>query len=500
MASYETLKDEFEKGGQGHVFKFYDSLTQDQKDSLLASLRGINVTRVNSIFNKAVSSVPTTGSDGAAAPADVKPLPAESFDSVISADKAKVAKWRETGLKLIAENKVAVILLAGGQGTRLGSSAPKGCYDIGLPSHKSLFQLQAERILRLQKVAEQYRPEGSKTEIVIPWYVMTSGPTRHATEDFFKTHNYFGFKRENVIFFEQGVLPAFTNDGKIFLESKHSPAVAPDGNGGIYAALRGEGGVLADLEKRGIPYIHAYCVDNCLVKVADPVFIGYCVQKNADCGAKCVPKSSPSESVGVICLKNNKFAVVEYSEIDPKMAEATNPDGSLVYNAANIANHFYTTEFLKKIESIEGELEYHIARKKIKHVNLETGEQVSPKESNGIKLELFIFDVFPFTERMAVLEVPRKEEFSPLKNAPGSKSDCPETSRADILSQHVRFVEAAGGSVVKGDGDDKESTIPTLEISPLVTYDGEGLESLKGVTIKTPKYVTDIHDVKSLAH
>ena len=322
---------------------------------------------------------------------------------------------------------------------------------------------------------------------------MTSGPTRAPTEEFFKSKHYFGLESSQVIFFEQGVLPAFTPEGKIFLESKDAPAVAPDGNGGIYAALRKEG-VIADLEARGIPFVHAYCVDNCLVKVADPVFIGYCVEKNADCGAKCVPKSSPEEPVGVICLKNNKFNVVEYSEIDPEMAKKRHDNGTLVYNAANIANHFYTTAFLKKIHDFEGELEYHIARKKITHVD-KSGNVVKPDKPNGIKLELFIFDVFPFTERMAVLEVNRKDEFSPLKNAPGSKDgDSPETSRADILSQHIRFVEAAGGAVAPTPGSD----VPVLEISPLVSYAGEGLELLQGVTVPTPKLISSTDELRAM--
>ena len=243
---------------------------------------------------------------------------------------------------------------------------------------------------------------------------------------------------------------------------------------------------MEDLEKRGIPYIHAYCVDNCLVKVADPIFIGYCVSKKADCGAKAVPKKSPEESVGVICLKNSKFSVVEYSEIDKDTAHAKKSDDTLVYNAANIANHFYTLDFLKRMESVEPELEYHIAKKKIKHVDLSTGESISPSSSNGIKLELFIFDVFPFAKNMAVLEVERREEFSPLKNAPGSKDgDSPDTSRADIMAQHVRFVKKAGGFVT---GD-------ILEISPLVSYAGEGLEKVSGKTIQTPKLISSVQDL-----
>ncbi|KAJ3118811.1 UDP-N-acetylglucosamine pyrophosphorylase [Nowakowskiella sp. JEL0407] len=472
--SYESVRERFEKAGQSQVFTFWNELNEKQKTSLLKDLSGIDPDRVNKIFKKATSSSPQ-------ASALVEPLPETVVGSVINAPKDLTSRWRDLGLKLIAEGKVGVILLAGGQGTRLGSSAPKGCYDIQLPSHKSLFQLQGERILRLQMIAAQY---SSGNPVIIPWYVMTSEPTRAATEAFFKEKNFFGLDPKNVMFFNQGVLPAFTNDGKIILENKGAVAVAPDGNGGIYAALKKEG-VIADLERRGIPYLHAYCVDNCLVKVADPVFIGYCVEKNADCGAKVVPKAYAHEQVGVICLRNGKPGVVEYSEIDAKMAEQTKSDGSLVYNAANIANHFYTLDFLKRIDDIEGDLEYHIAKKKIKHVNLETGVEVKPDTPNGIKLELFIFDVIPFAERFAVLETERKEEFSPLKNAPGTKSDNPETSRADILSQHYRFATAAGATIVKGPGQSKDD-VAVFELSPLVTYDGEGLEKFNGKTITTP--------------
>ena len=150
-----------------------------------------------------------------------------------------------------------------------------------------------------------------------------------------------------------------------------------------------------------------------IIKVADPVFIGYCVEKNADSGCKVVPKTKPNEAVGVICMKNNKPCVVEYSEIDQELTEAKDDSGNLLFNAANIANHFYTTDFLKKIKDFEGELEYHIARKKIKHVN-EQGELISPSANNGIKLELFIFDVLPYSERFVVLETARKDEFSPI--------------------------------------------------------------------------------------
>ncbi|ORY29885.1 nucleotide-diphospho-sugar transferase [Rhizoclosmatium globosum] len=431
----QTLRTLFTEANQGHVFHFFDRLSHTDKSRLLSQLDSIDIKSVNRIFKTATTAPPHDSEE-------IDPLPQDSFSSTIDpAMSEHVEEWRVTGLRMIAMGKVAVIVLAGGQGTRLGSSAPKGCYDIGLPSHKSLFQLQAEKIQCIQRVAENAFPE-YKGQSVVPWYVMTSEPTRAATEAFFKDNEYFGLDSANVMFFNQGVLPAFTMDGKILMEDMGTVATAPDGNGGIYRALRREG-VLADMERRGIPYVHAYCVDNCLVKVADPVFIGYCISKSAKCGVKVVPKQRASEPVGVVCLRNQN----------------------------QHCNHFYTTDFLNAIESLEDALEYHVAKKKIKHVDLETGEFVVPKVNNGIKLELFIFDVFPFVEKLAVLETERKEEFSPLKNAPGCKDgDCPETCRADVLAQHKRYIEAAGGVVSE-----------EVELSPLVTYAGEGL--MKMVTL-----------------
>lgn len=473
QAQVDQLKSKFQAAGQAHVFAFWDKLTEGEKTKLYKQLSELDVDRINRIFKKATTDV-DSGSN------DLEPLPASVFESLLSTPAEKIKEWEILGYKLIAENSVGVLLMAGGQGTRLGSSAPKGCYDIKLPSTKSLFQLQAERILRLQIVAAE---KSGKSDVVIPWYVMTSGPTRPATEAFFKEHNFFGLKGENVIFFEQGTLPCYSNDGKILLESKSSLAVAPDGNGGIYAALRNvqppnKYSVLDDAEHRGVKHLHAYCVDNCLVRVADPVFIGYCASKNAQCAAKTVPKAKWDEPVGVVARRGGKFGVIEYSEIDESIAKKTQPNApdQLAFGAANIANHYYSLDFLKKVESFEDGMAYHIAKKKIKHTDTETGKQVSPSKPNGIKLELFVFDVFPFASEaaFAVLEGDRADEFSPLKNAPGTGADDPETSRRDILAQHRRFLTKAGAKFAS---DDIE-----IELSPLTTYSGEGLEAAKGKT------------------
>lgn len=285
-------------------------------------------------------------------------------------------------------------------------------------------------------------------------------------------------------------------EGKVLLETPSRVAVAPDGNGGLYAATRSplsstdkSRTVLTDLAARKVLYVHAYCVDNCLVRVADPVFLGYCIKNQADCAAKVVPKSYPTESVGVVALRGNKFSVVEYSEISKEQAERRDETGELAFRAGNIANHFYTTEYLNSVESFEEELAFHIARKKIAYVDLETGETVKPSKPNGMKLEMFVFDVFPYTQRFKVLEVTRNEEFSPLKNAPGTGSDDPETSRKDLLAQHRRFLESAGATVKEG---------VEIEISPLVSYAGEGLENVTGKTFTKSGIVGAVEELDAL--
>lgn len=224
------------------------------------------------------------------------------------------------------------------------------------------------------------------------------------------------------------------------------------------------------MRKRGIQHVHAYCVDNCLVKVADPIFLGFAASKDVDIGAKVVRKRSANESVGLILLKNGKPDVVEYSEIDVGTAEAKDqqqPD-ILKFRAANIVNHYYSFRFLETIEEWVHKLPHHVARKKIPYVDTENGETIKPQKPNGIKLEQFVFDVFPLLEleKFASLEVQREDEFSPLKNAKGTGEDDPDTSRRHVLDQGRRWIEKAGGTVVSENGPDASG----VEISPLISY------------------------------
>ncbi|OQO01874.1 hypothetical protein B0A48_12347 [Cryoendolithus antarcticus] len=476
---YNNLRERFEKAKQGHVFNFYDDLQPEEKGFLYQQLEPVDPNHINEITEKALH--PPKPKDDEEGP-KLEQLPESAQCSVIDSKQDDLDKWYEGGLKLVADNQVAVVLMAGGQGTRLGSSAPKGCFDIGLQSKKSLFQLQAERIRKLEQLA---RKAHSKEEVTVPWYIMTSGPTRKPTQDYFEEHKYFGLNRNNVVFFEQGVLPCVSMEGKILLESKSKVATAPDGNGGLYSALINNGIVL-DMEKRGIKHIHAYCVDNCLVRVADPTFIGFSASKDVDIATKVVRKRNAKESVGLILQKDGKPDVVEYSEIDSASAEAKDPKDSklLKFRAANIVNHYYSYRFLESIPDWAHKLPHHVAKKKIPCVD-EQGNAVKPEKPNGIKLEQFVFDCFPFLpmDKFACMEVKREDEFSPLKNAKGTGEDDPDTSRRDILAQGVRFLREAGATVTS---DDPEADV---EVSPLISYGGEGLEFLKGKEIKAPAVI-----------
>lgn len=472
MTAIDTLRKHLEKYGQEHLIKFWDDIDDDQRKQLKQEIDELNFSELQAFFERV-----TKQENENAEKLDDKLQPIEEslFLSIKRTSADLIKQYEAEGLKQIAESAVGVLLMAGGQGTRLGFSNPKGMYNVGLPSRKTLFQIQAERIRTLQRLAYQQTGRNGR----ITWYIMTSEHTMEPTKAFFEQHHYFGLDANDVIMFEQGSLPCFGFDGKILLDQKYVISTAPDGNGGIYRALKSQG-ILNDMERRGVKYLHAHSVDNILIKVADPVFIGYCVQQNADCAAKVVEKSQPNEAVGVICVVDGKYQVVEYSELSTKTSELRNIDGRLTFNAGNICNHFFSTEFLNKIgNKFEKSLKLHVAKKKIPFID-NAGKRCTPDKPNGIKIEKFVFDVFEFAEKFVVLAVERDDEFSPLKNADSAGKECATTARNDIYRYHKKLIEAVGGQV---NGD-------ICEISPLLSYDGEGLEPIvSGKTFTAPIYL-----------
>ncbi|KAH9318707.1 hypothetical protein KI387_020476, partial [Taxus chinensis] len=281
-----------------------------------------------------------------------EPVPESSVSTVEERTLEERGKMVEDGdVKAICEGKLAVVLLSGGQGTRLGSSEPKGCFNIGLPSGKSLFQLQAERILRVQRLAAQSVPDGAGRYIRVHWYIMTSPFTHDATRKFFESRKYFGLESEQVTFFQQGTLPCISKEGRIIMETPYQVARAPDGNGGVYSALKSSK-CLEDMAMKGIKYIDCYGVDNALVRVADPLFLGYFMDKGVATAAKVVRKAYPQEKVGVFVQrgKGGSLGVLEYSEMDHSMAYAINQEtGRLRYNLCNVCLHMFTLDFLTQV-------------------------------------------------------------------------------------------------------------------------------------------------------
>jgi UDP-N-acetylglucosamine/UDP-N-acetylgalactosamine diphosphorylase len=356
-------------------------------------------------------------------------------------------------------------------------------------------QLQAERVAALRRLASARPAASTATSAAsLPWYIMTSAPTRAKTESFFKQHSFFGLPPADVAFFDQGVLPCVsTQEGHIVLEARGRVATAPDGNGGVYAALR-TSGALADMRRRGVRCVYVYCVDNALVRVGDPALIGFCGTRGVAAGAKVIPKAYPEEAVGVFCgAAADGIRVVEYSEIPPALAAARNGDGELAFNAANIALHYFSLPFLERCCGVAAAaagpdaldappLPYHAARKKVPCVSA-CGRHaaVAPASPNALKLEAFIFDVYPMARAdVALLEGARCEDFAPVKNAEGEARDSPNSARAALSAEHRRWATAAGATV-RGDG--------LFEIAPALSYGGEGLGAMAGRVYDTPCHV-----------
>ncbi len=431
---------------QDHLFGHFPSLSVPEQDALVEQVLSVDFGQLAGLHRDLVKN-----QTGAASEESIQPLRAKPWDDYSVTERATLANQ---GMRALREGKVAAFLVAGGQGTRLGHNGPKGVFDIGLPSRKSLFQLQAERILRLSRQA-------GKT---IPWYIMTSEENHADTTGFFKERRFFGLAERDVFFFKQGEMPVVDADGKILLASKGKLSMGPNGNGGCFLALA-KSGALADMKKRGIEHVFFYSVDNALVRVCDPHFGGFGKSDGQPAASKAVIKVQPEEKVGVLCLRNGKPSVLEYSEMTEEMIYSKTADGRFLYDSANIAMHLFTRSFLETHAGAS--LPFHLAHKKIAYVD-PAGNTITPASPNAYKFELFMFDLFPMAGEMAGLLVRREEEFAPVKNKDGV--DSPASARALLLDLHHKWAVAAGVS-------EEELKGKLVEISPLSSYGGEGINT-----------------------
>lgn len=462
----DAIRNTLQQHGQGQLLAFWDELNGSQRSELLQDLDQIHFAGLSEVIQRNVLAE-------TAFPLPVSIEPAPSYPSQPGIDLVgKYADAVKRGVSLIRKNKVAAFTVAGGQGTRLGFDGPKGAYRISPVKNKPLFQLFAEFILGTN------RRYGSD----LTWYIMTSPQNDAETRAFFADNSNFGLESNRVRFFVQGVMPAFSKEGKILLDQKHRVAFSPDGHGGSLLALR-RSGALAEMAQAGIEYISYFQVDNPLVKPIDPLFIGLHDITSSQMSSKTIPKADDLERVGNFVLGDGKLMVIEYSDLPEQLARLKDESGRRRFDAGSIAIHVLSREFVEQMTHDEAKfgLPWHRAVKKVPFVDA-AGKRIEPDAPNAIKLEAFIFDAIPLATKSIVLQTIRSEEFSPVKNATGV--DSAETSRRDMNRRVAHWFHSAGFDAPRRPDGEPDGQ---FEISPLLALDGA---HLREVMTSAPQIVT----------
>ena len=399
----DAIRKELKKYSQEHLLTEYERLDETKQKQLLDQIKGIDFGLINSLYNNTRKEFNEK---------DSQITPIEYLDK--NKLNGYYKSFQETGESAIRAGKLAAVTMAGGQGTRLGHKGPKGTFDIGLESHKSLFEL----------LSDSLKEQGKKYDVIIPWFIMTSEENNDDTVDFFAKNRFFEYEKDkNIFFFKQGELPMVDTEGKILIGENGLIKEAADGHGGIYEALV-KNGMTKKMRELGVEWLFIGGVDNCLVKMVDPLLMGIAIQKKVTAAGKSVVKANPQEKVGVFCKKNGKPSVVEYTEIPKEMAEATDDRGELIYGESHILCNLFNIDAVERMGSKP--LPYHSAFKKATYIDKD-GNKVIPDGPNAYKFEAFLFDAFGELDDMAILRVNREEEFAPVKNAAGV--DSPETAR-----------------------------------------------------------------------
>jgi len=438
-----------EENRQHYILRHYHGLSPEKKKSFLRDLHGLDLKLVFDLHKK------FSAKSGIGRPfQDICPAPIINIPKTPPEIGAREEANR-LGERLIRGNQVAIVIVAGGQGSRLGFEGPKGKFPITPVKKKSLFQLLAEAA---KAISLRY-------EALIPLLIMTSRENRQETQQFFEFHNFFGLNGDTVYFFEQEMLPTLTPEGQLILADDTHLLVNPDGHGGSLKALY-ESGLLENLIQQGFTELFYSQVDNPLVRIADPVFIGHHKREGAEISTKVVRRREPEEKVGIYGAVNGKPTIVEYSDFHPEEYRALDGQGNIRHWAGNIAVHMISLSFIRRLNLHGFALPYHRAVKDVEAL----GPDGKRATIQSWKFETFVFDSIPFASKTCCLEVTREEEFKPVKNQKGN--DSPDTARAAMNRLHRSWLQEAGAVLAPE---------ARVEISPLYALDKEELiRKLKG--------------------
>lgn len=396
--------DKLKEYGQNHIVNILEKLDETKKQELIEQINKIDFHQMMELYQNTKKEIEFKESK-------IEPVP--------YLDKAKLTKeqreeFDKLGEEVVKNNQYAVVTMAGGQGTRLGHTGPKGTFKLDVYGKgKYLFEILADNLQEANK----------KYGVVINWYIMTSKENNADTVEFLEKNNYFGYDKNKVIIFKQSELPLVDTEGKFLINKEYKIKEASDGNGGTYSSLRASG-CLADMKEKGIKWVFIGSVDNALLKMIDVTLLGMAVKKGVQIASKSVAKANPQERVGVFCKMNNHPKVIEYTELPEKMAEEVDSDGELKFGESHIMCNLYTIDAIEKIS--KETLMYHSAFKKNAYID-ENGKEIIPTEPNSYKFESFIFDAFEFFDDIAILRGKREDDFAPVKNKDGV--DSPKTAK-----------------------------------------------------------------------
>lgn len=447
-----TLESQLKEFGQEHLLQFWDSLDAERQSRLAAQIAAVDLQQVDSLYRGEVDQP-----DWAELARRAEPPPAMRL-----ADRRREGSGglgftpeeaRKVGREALEQGKVGVLLVAGGQGSRLGFDHPKGMFPIGPVSGATLLEIHCKKTLAI----------GEKYGSSVPLYLMTSPVTHQEQIDFLAEHDRFGLAEDDLFVFCQGTMPAVdATTGKLLLAAPDELFLSPDGHGGTIAALE-KSGATQHMRRRGIEHLFYLQVDNPLAPICDAELLGYHLLAESELTSLAVAKTQPDDKLGNFVMINGRVQVIEYSDFPDDVAEQRTDDGSLRFWAGSIAIHVFKVAFLERMLSFKDALPFHVAHKKVPHVDA-SGNLVDPAEPNALKFERFIFDLLPQAERPIVVEYAEEECFAPLKNAPGAPKDTPEYVQKFLVDRYRGWLEAAGATVASD---------AVVEVDPLWGVDAE---------------------------